>query len=166
LASLSGISLSLQNIGQELGKTVKQVDGMGLSSNDFTSLDKANLQEAHRKAGSNERALEAHSGDGVRHVTGEERALWGAASGQAQEAMKDAERAVNFGVVAEMLDSGSVATVEKVDDGEGIVLRLGIPQGLPGYTPVKGEDYFTEAEKTEMVQEVLAALPDGDEVSY
>ncbi|MBQ2696572.1 MAG: BppU family phage baseplate upper protein [Clostridia bacterium] len=85
---------------------------------------------------------------------------------KAEKATIEAEKLANMGVVAEMLDSGSMATAEKVDDGERIVLRLGIPQGLPGYTPVKGEDYFTEAEKTEMVQAVLAALPDGDEVSY
>lgn len=31
--------------------------------------------------------------------------------------------------------------------------------GEPGYTPVKGEDYYTEADKAEMVEAVLAALP-------
>lgn len=43
------------------------------------------------------------------------------------------------------------------------------PQGVPGadgYTPVKGVDYFTESEKADMVAAVLAALPNGDEVSY
>lgn len=38
--------------------------------------------------------------------------------------------------------------------------------GEPGYTPQKGVDYYTEADKADMVQAVLAALPDGDEVSY
>ena len=38
--------------------------------------------------------------------------------------------------------------------------------GEPGYTPVKGTDYFTDADKTELVNAVMAALPDGDEVSY
>jgi hypothetical protein len=38
--------------------------------------------------------------------------------------------------------------------------------GEPGKTPVKGEDYYTEADKAEMVAAVLAALPNGDEVSY
>ena len=38
--------------------------------------------------------------------------------------------------------------------------------GQDGYTPVKGKDYYTEADKTEMVNAVLAALPNGDEVSY
>lgn len=28
-----------------------------------------------------------------------------------------------------------------------------------GKTPIKGEDYFTEADKTEMVSAVIAALP-------
>lgn len=31
--------------------------------------------------------------------------------------------------------------------------------GRDGYTPVKGKDYFTDAEKTEMVNAVKAALP-------
>ena len=31
--------------------------------------------------------------------------------------------------------------------------------GVDGVTPVKGEDYYTEADKTEMVDAVLAALP-------
>lgn len=31
--------------------------------------------------------------------------------------------------------------------------------GKDGYTPVKGKDYFTEADKADMVDEVLAALP-------
>ena len=31
--------------------------------------------------------------------------------------------------------------------------------GAPGYTPVKGTDYYTEADKTEMVNAVLSALP-------
>ena len=38
--------------------------------------------------------------------------------------------------------------------------------GVDGYTPVKGVDYFTEDEVSEMVQAVLAAIPDGDEVNY
>jgi hypothetical protein len=31
--------------------------------------------------------------------------------------------------------------------------------GADGYTPVKGKDYFTESDKTEMVNAVIAALP-------
>lgn len=38
--------------------------------------------------------------------------------------------------------------------------------GDPGYTPQKGTDYWTDADQQAMVQDVLAALPDGDEVSY
>lgn len=38
--------------------------------------------------------------------------------------------------------------------------------GAAGKTPVKGTDYFTEADKTEMVNAVLAALPNGDEAAY
>lgn len=43
------------------------------------------------------------------------------------------------------------------------------PQGEPGvdgHTPVKGTDYWTAADKEEIVQDVLAALPSSEEVSY
>lgn len=36
--------------------------------------------------------------------------------------------------------------------------------GKDGYTPVKGVDYFTEAEKAEMVSEAAAAIPIGNYV--
>ena len=38
--------------------------------------------------------------------------------------------------------------------------------GASGHTPVKGADYWTAADKQEIVNDVLAALPDGTEVSY
>lgn len=38
--------------------------------------------------------------------------------------------------------------------------------GKDGHTPVKGTDYWTAADKQEIVNDVLAALPDGTEVSY
>ena len=38
--------------------------------------------------------------------------------------------------------------------------------GADGKTPVKGVDYYTDADKQEMVDLVLAALPNGDEVEY
>ena len=40
------------------------------------------------------------------------------------------------------------------------------PAGPAGYTPVKGTDYFTEEDKTELVNAVLAALPAAEGVSY
>ena len=38
--------------------------------------------------------------------------------------------------------------------------------GLPGKTPVKGVDYWTQAERDEMVQSVLAALPQAEGTVY
>ena len=38
--------------------------------------------------------------------------------------------------------------------------------GEDGYTPVKGTDYYTEADKTEMVSAVLSALPTWTGGSY
>ena len=39
-------------------------------------------------------------------------------------------------------------------------------KGDPGTTPVKGVDYYTDADKQEMVQLVLAAIPSAEEVNY
>lgn len=57
--------------------------------------------------------------------------------------------------------SGDVTTVKV--DGEAVAT---INDGKNGKTPVRGTDYWTEADKQEMVNEVLAALPDGTEVEY
>ena len=38
--------------------------------------------------------------------------------------------------------------------------------GADGYTPVRGVDYWTDADQQKIVNDVLAALPDGDGVSY
>ena len=57
--------------------------------------------------------------------------------------------------------SGGVTTVKV--DGEAIAT---INDGKNGKTPVRGTDYWTAADKQEMVNEVLAALPDGTEVAY
>lgn len=46
---------------------------------------------------------------------------------------------------------------EKGDKGE---------KGDDGYTPVKGVDYYTEAEKKELVDEILSNFVDGNEVAY
>lgn len=48
---------------------------------------------------------------------------------------------------------------------DGVPGRDGAP-GKNGRTPVKGTDYYTEADKAEMVELVLAALPDAEEVGY
>jgi microcystin-dependent protein len=38
--------------------------------------------------------------------------------------------------------------------------------GQDGYTPVRGTDYWTEADKAEIIQSVLAALPSAEEVGF
>lgn len=40
------------------------------------------------------------------------------------------------------------------------------PKGDPGAAPVKGTDYWTAADRSALVQEVLAALPDGSDTAY
>lgn len=40
------------------------------------------------------------------------------------------------------------------------------PEGPSGYTPQRGVDYWTASDQQQIVQDVLSALPNGDEVSY
>lgn len=46
------------------------------------------------------------------------------------------------------------------------VVNITGPKGDKGDIPVKGRDYFTEAEKQAMIEAVIAAITDLDEVSY
>lgn len=40
------------------------------------------------------------------------------------------------------------------------------PAGADGHTPVKGTDYWTEADKQEIIDAVIASFTNGNEVSY
>ena len=45
-------------------------------------------------------------------------------------------------------------------------MTIEIPSGQNGDTPQKGVDYWTDADKTEIIESVLSMLPNGDEVAY
>ena len=55
------------------------------------------------------------------------------------------------------VDGAAIATVEDGAKGD---------PGKTGKTPVRGTDYWTAADKQEIVNSVIAALPDGTEVAY
>lgn len=38
--------------------------------------------------------------------------------------------------------------------------------GPAGYTPIKGTDYWTDTDKQEIINAVIASFTDGNEVSY
>ena len=62
-----------------------------------------------------------------------------------------------------------MADILRVKDENGAwiaVPALVGPKGDTGPAPVRGVDYWTEDDKTEVVEEVLAHLLNGDEVSY
>ena len=40
------------------------------------------------------------------------------------------------------------------------------PAGKDGHTPVKGTDYWTESDKQEIINAVIASFTNGNEVSY
>ena len=67
------------------------------------------------------------------------------------------------------VDGAAIATVEDGADGKPGAAGATGPAGVPGKdgkTPVRGTDYWTAADKQEIVNSVIAALPDGTEVSY
>lgn len=51
------------------------------------------------------------------------------------------------------------------DGKDGLNGKDGI-NGKDGYTPVKGKDYFTDADKQELIQSVFAQVVNGNEVAY
>lgn len=57
---------------------------------------------------------------------------------------------------------------EKINKGLNAVVESALQSAKESgaFTPIKGTDYYTEADKAEMVDRVLAALPDAAEVSY
>lgn len=57
-------------------------------------------------------------------------------------------------------------TIPRGEKGETGATGATGEKGADGYTPVKGVDYFTDAEKSEMIQAVLDALPAAEGVSY
>ncbi len=65
-----------------------------------------------------------------------------------------------------MSASGSSSADLKGDKGEKGETGAAGPAGADGKTPVKGTDYYTEADKAEMVDLVLAALPQWNGGSY
>lgn len=56
------------------------------------------------------------------------------------------------------LDNGTVIDIPAIVGAPG-------KNGEDGHTPVKGVDYYTDEDKTEIVNDVLAALPVAEEAS-
>ena len=62
---------------------------------------------------------------------------------------------------ATTLPAGQYATANVTMGDNGLTFNFGIPlgEGTPGRTPVRGEDYWTAADKQEIINEVLATFP-------
>ena len=56
---------------------------------------------------------------------------------------------------------GTVLTINSASGSSSVDLK-----GDKGDTPEKGKDYFTDEDKAELVNDVLKAIPNGDEVEY
>lgn len=69
-----------------------------------------------------------------------------------------------FSPIVSLEKVGKVSTLE-ITDKNG-VHKTEILDGADGYIPIKGTDYFTDADKAEMVEAVLAALPSAEGVGF
>lgn len=120
------------------------------------------------------KALGGSGGAGAPGKSAYEIAVENGFEGTEQEWLESlAGEAAGFGAPtasATSLTSGEQPTVSVSASGPNTAkvfdFQFGIPAGADGKTPVKGVDYYTETDKEEMVQAVIAALPNGDEVSY
>ena len=87
-----------------------------------------------------------------------------------EEALQAVATLTGIQAKAEELPAGAAPTVRIDKDENGKeVLVYGIPAGKTGdagYTPRKGVDYYTTADKSELVRDVLEALPASEGVSY
>lgn len=62
-----------------------------------------------------------------------------------------------------------MASILRVRDNDGNIVEIPVmqgPTGPAGSTPEKGVDYWTEDDKSEIVSDVLAALPTWEGGSY
>ena len=48
--------------------------------------------------------------------------------------------------------------IQNIGTAQSPIYNIGLPKGLPGHTPVKGVDFWTEADKQELIDELLAIL--------
>lgn len=74
----------------------------------------------------------------------------------------DADGTLTWQASKEDMPEVAAANVKGADGNPG---APGEP-GKDGYTPVKGVDYWTAADKEELVNEVVASLPNGEEAEY
>lgn len=62
-----------------------------------------------------------------------------------------------------MIFADTVTVRMQLEESRGPQGEQGVP-GRDGYTPVKGKDYFTDADKDELARLVLAQITDASEV--
>lgn len=72
---------------------------------------------------------------------------------------------LSIGTVTKGTEAAATITGAAPNQTLNLVLPKG-DKGKNGYTPVKGLDYFTDADKQELIQDVLSALPNAEEGNF
>ena len=66
----------------------------------------------------------------------------------------------------ETLDADTSASATITGTVENPILNLGIPKGIEGLAPIRGTDYWTDDDKTEIINDVLNSLPRAESGVY
>ena len=64
------------------------------------------------------------------------------------------------------VDNQTVITAENMNQIQDEIIRVANIVDAGDHIPEKGVDYWTEADKTEIIADVLAALPAAEGVNY
>ena len=78
---------------------------------------------------------------------------------QADNLNVSANKIANTTIIDVTSKDGSTTTTEVIDGKDG-------RDGIDGYTPIRGVDYYTESDKQEIVTNVLNSIPTAEGVGY
>jgi len=93
-------------------------------------------------------------------TNGEGEKIW--TTVEASGAAAAAEKAANEYTDRKIEEIPVPDVTEQIEQALAEAKESGEFDGAPGYTPVKGTDYFTEEDKAEIVEDVLAEMPVPD----